>query len=71
MEMRTCLPAVAAACLAAASLSAVTGLGTASAAVRAPRQPVVLYASPHGTGASCAVSAPCGLSGAQREVGRP
>jgi hypothetical protein len=46
----------------------VTGLGTASAAVRAPRQPVVLYASPHGTAASCAVSAPCGLSGAQRRV---
>jgi hypothetical protein len=59
------LAAIAAFCLAATGLSTATGLSMASAATRTTSRPVVLYASPDGTGAACAVSAPCGLSGAK------
>jgi hypothetical protein len=62
------LAAIAAFCLAATGLSTATGPSMASAATRTTSRPVVLYAAPDGTGAACAVSAPCGLSGAKSRV---
>jgi hypothetical protein len=70
MGMPKRLAAIAAFCLTATCLSTATGLSTASAATGTASRPVVLYASPDGRGATCALSAPCGLSGAKGRVER-
>jgi hypothetical protein len=56
------LAAIAALCLAA------TGITTASAAAQTATQPMILYASPHGTGMTCSKTEPCGLNAAKSRV---
>jgi NPCBM-associated, NEW3 domain of alpha-galactosidase/Carbohydrate esterase 2 N-terminal len=62
------LTAIAVFCLAAAGLSAASAAAQTTTTTTTASQPVVLYASPDGTGMTCDVSAPCGLPAAKSRV---